>query len=294
MMNINFELYKIFSIVAKNKNISKAAVELNISQPAVTQSIKTLEGELGGILFIRTKKGVVLTSEGEELYKYIQEGMNYFINGTNKFLALKKLDSGIIKIGASTVISENVLITYLKKFHEQFPNVEISIKNDLTDDLIKDLRNGNVDIILFSIPNKEIKDLQIYEIKELNDIFIGSEKYLFLKDAKINTILKEKIIVQQFPSVNRTNFENFIKSNGLNYNPSMEVVSHNLLVNFVKNNFGIGIATKEFVKKELNEKEIYEITTNIKMPNRKLGYAIMKNSIPSYTVKKFIDLLKSK
>ena len=83
-MNINFELYKVFYEVANEKSISKGAEKLMISQPAVTQSIKTLEGEVGGELFIRTPKGVILTNEGEILYNYIKEGMSYFINGSNK------------------------------------------------------------------------------------------------------------------------------------------------------------------------------------------------------------------
>ena len=74
-MNINFELYKVFYEVAKQKSISKGAEKLMISQPAVTQSIKTLEEQLGGKLFTRTPKGVVLTYEGEQLFIYIKEGM---------------------------------------------------------------------------------------------------------------------------------------------------------------------------------------------------------------------------
>ena len=60
-MNINFELYRIFYVVATVGNITKASQELNISQPAVTKQIKSLEAQLGGDLFIRTKRGVILT-----------------------------------------------------------------------------------------------------------------------------------------------------------------------------------------------------------------------------------------
>ena len=84
-----------------------------ISQPAVTQSIKTLEDELNGKLFIRTPKGVMLTNEGEILYNYVKEGMTYFINGRNKFESLKSLDTGIINIGSTTTISENFSIYFL-------------------------------------------------------------------------------------------------------------------------------------------------------------------------------------
>ena len=63
-MNIDFELYRIFYTVANNGNITKAAEELMISQPAISKSIKNLEEQLGGQLFVRTKRRVVLTDEG--------------------------------------------------------------------------------------------------------------------------------------------------------------------------------------------------------------------------------------
>ena len=71
-MNVNFELYKTFYSVAKNQNITKAARELMISQPAVSKSIKTLEEQLNCSLFIRNKYGVTLTSEGQLFYENIK------------------------------------------------------------------------------------------------------------------------------------------------------------------------------------------------------------------------------
>lgn len=126
-MNINFELYKIFYVVATNKSITKAGEVLMISQPAVSQGIQNLENALNTTLFIRTKKGVILTTEGEELYKYIKEGMSCFINGTNKINELKNLDSRVLRIGASTSLTENYLMKYIAKFHRLHPNIERKI-----------------------------------------------------------------------------------------------------------------------------------------------------------------------
>ena len=61
-MNIDLELYKVF-YVAKNKHMTKASEELHISQPAISQSIKKLENQLGGTLFLRSNKGMHLTNE---------------------------------------------------------------------------------------------------------------------------------------------------------------------------------------------------------------------------------------
>ena len=289
-MNINFELYKVFYEVAKEKSISKGANKLMISQPAVSQSIQTLENQLGGKLFIRTPKGVVLTNEGEELYNYIKDGINYFINGTNKFSSLKNLDTGTLNIGATTVVSENYLMKHLKKFHELYPNVEINITNDLTDNLIKNLRNGNLDIIIIAIPNQKINDITITKLTELNDIFVRGKDYK-ISSNKINEILKEDIILQKYPSITRINFNNFLTLNNLKCNPKMEVVSHNLLEKLVENNFGIGILTKEYIKDKLN-KTIFEIKTDKQINKRFLGYAIKNELYPSFTAKKFIKLLK--
>jgi len=291
-MNINFELYKVFYEVANEKSISKGAEKLMISQPAVTQSIKTLEGELGGQLFIRTPKGVILTTEGEILYNYIKDGMSYFVNGANKFSSLKNLDSGVINIGATTIISEKFLMPYLKEFSNKYPNIVINVVNDLTDNLIKKLRNGDLDIVIMSTNNNTyIKDLKLKEIAFLNDIFVGSEKYKNKKIDSLEQLLKEELLLQKYPSVSRTNFNNYLKENNLSCTPKMEVVSHSLLTSFTENGFGIGLLTKEYITDKLNN-TLFEIKTNFKIPKRKLVYATKSNSIPSFTTVKFIELLK--
>ena len=90
-MNIDFELYRIFYVVANHANITKASEELHITQPAISKSIKRLEDQLGGQLFVRTKRGVILTDEGKEFYNYIKKAIEYINNAENKFTDLIKL-----------------------------------------------------------------------------------------------------------------------------------------------------------------------------------------------------------
>ena len=279
-MNINFELYKVFYEVANEKSISKGAEKLLISQPAVTQSIHTLEEQLGGKLFIRTPKGVVLTNEGEILYSYIKEGMNYFINGSNKFLSLKNLDSGVLNIGASTVISENILIDVLGLFHKKYPNVVINIYNDLTDNLVKKLRNGDLDIIVISTDNN-YKDIEVHDVCLLHDIFVSNRKLdITLDRDNINDL---DIIIQKNPSVMRRNFDKCID---FEFSPKMEVVSHSLVCKLVSNGFGIGLVTKEFVK------DFYEVKSNIFIPERRVVYGIKDGRECSFSCSEFIKMIE--
>ena len=219
--------------------------------------------------------------------------MNYFINGTNKFSSLKNLDSGVINIGATTVIAEHYLMPYLDKFHTKYPNVDINIHNDLTDNLIKELRNGNLDIIIINTPSTNIKDIDIHNLTSLQDIFVGNSKY---KDKKYNTVkdlLQEDILLQKTPSITRTNFNSYLKENNLECTPKMEVVSHSLLTGLTENGFGISLLTKEFIKDKLDN-TLYEIKIKEQLPERILGYAIKNGTIPSFTTTKFIEILKNK
>lgn len=287
-MGIDFELYKIFYFVASNESISKGAEKLLISQPAVTQAIKNLEIQLNTTLFIRTKKGVVLTEEGKELYSYIKEGMNYFINGTNKILQLKNLETGIIKIGASTSITENYLMKYVNKFHKKYPNIEIKIMNNLTDVLMQELRNGNVDIVICNESFKDNKDLIFKPIEDIEYTFVSNKKI----DLNINQIL-EQIIIQSEPSIARGVFDSFIKENNLNYKINMEVVSHRLVTEFVKNGLGIGFVVKQYVIDDLKMENLFEVNIELKLPKRKIGYVIKENTIPTSAVKELLEIIKN-
>lgn len=292
-MNINLDLYRIFYIVAKNGSISAAADVLFISQPAITFQIKKLEEQLGISLFTRTKHGVILTDEGKVLFDYVNNAIENIINGENALSNLKNLDSGIIRIGASTTVCRHVVMPYLEKFHELYPKIDIQIVNNLTTNLLKELRNGNLDILFLNMPMHENKDLNIIPINDVQDIFVGNKKYYDLTKGKVN--LKElniyPLIFQKLPSNTRAYLNNYLNSNNVDLKPQLEVVSYNLIMDLVKAGFGIGYATKEFIKNELENKTLYEIEVIPRVPKRFIGIATMDKKTPNYTVKKLIDMM---
>ena len=114
-MNINFEYYKIFYNVAKNKNITKTANELMISQPAISKSIKNLEEQIGCTLFIRNKAGVSLTEEGKVLYEEIKNAINIIDNAEEKIDEMINLESGTLNIGINNTLTQKYLLPYIKR-----------------------------------------------------------------------------------------------------------------------------------------------------------------------------------
>ena len=292
-MNINLDLYRIFYAVATNGSISSSSNSLFISQPAITVQIKNLEEQLGVSLFTRTKKGMQLTEEGKILFDYVKPAIESIKNGENTLTNLKNLNSGIIRIGASTTVSRHVLIPYLEIFHEKYPNIEIQILNNLTINLVKELKNGNLDILILNMPMEETKDLKIIPIVEVHDIFVGNKKYFDSTNGKLdlNDLNSYPLIFQKTPSNTRTYLDKYLKSNNVFLRPNLEVVSYNLIMDLVKAGFGIGYATKEFIKSELDCKSLYEIEVSPEIPKRYIGIAIVDRNIPNYSVKKLIDIM---
>lgn len=292
-MSINLELYKIFYIVAKNESISAAANNLYISQPAITMQIKKLEEQLGISLFTRTKHGVILTDEGKILFDYVKSGIESITNGENVLSNLKNLDSGIIRIGASTTVCRHVVMPYLEKFHENYPNIEIQIVNNLTSTLIKDLRNGNLDILFLNMPSNENKDLKVLPIVDVNDIFVGNKKYYDLTNGKIllKDLINYPLIFQKLPSNTRKYLNNYLQDNNVFLKPQLEVVSYNLIMDLVKAGFGIGYATKEFIKTELENKSLYEIKVTPEVPKRYIGLVYINKKTPNFSTKKLIEMI---
>ena len=295
-MNINYELYKVFYEVVINGSISKAASSMYISQPAVTQSIKNLEEKLGGKLLIRTKKGIVLTEEGKILFNYIKKGVENFKNGENAFLNYLNLDSGSIRIGASTTITRNIVMPYLEKFHLKYPKVDIKITNDLTSNLITSSRNGNLDLLVANLPMEESKDLKIIPIHEVHDIFVGNKEYYNKTKGsiKLEDLFNYPLITQKEPSNTRLFLNKYLKNNNISTNIPNEIVSNSLVLDFVKAGFGIGYATKEFIEDDLKEKRLYEIKVTPKVPKREVGIVTLSKTIPNYSAKKLIELILRK
>ena len=295
-MNINFELYRIFYVVANKKNITKAAEELFISQPAVSKAIKKLENNLGGKLFNRTKKGVVLTEEGKEFYNYIKVALEYINNAENKFNDLINLETGTIKIGVSVTLTKYFLTPFLEKFHDLHPKINIQIDTNITKVLFHKLKNGLLDLVILNLPYKKENDIKIVKCRDIQDIFCSNKNYQNLKNKKLslNELNNYPLVLQAKSSNTRTFLDDVAKENNVTLNPSMELASYQLVTEFTKIGFGIGYLTKEYIQDELKNKNLFKIKLKEKIPKRSIGIAYSNKNLPSFATKEMIRIITKK
>ena len=289
-MNVDLELYRVFYTVAKNKHMTKASEELHISQPAISQSIKKLEDQLGGTLFLRSNKGMELTSEGKMFYEYVKGALELINNAENEFTSFKDLSKGDIKIGCSTTLTKLVLINNLKDFHLNYPNININITNDLTSNLINDLKLGKLDFVIFNESNIKETNLNLEKLKELKQGFVYNPEFYDDNVTSFEDLNNVPLILQKEEANSRKLLDYVALQNSVKLIPKMEVVSQELITEFTNIGLGIGFTIIDLAKR--NFSNLKELNINKKIPNINIYLATNKSVSLTFASKMFIKYLK--
>ncbi len=295
-MSVNLELFKVFYTVVKVGSITRAAKELFISQPAVSQSIKQLEDQLGGRLFVRTSKGMELTPEGAAIFEYVERATSLLAEAENKFNQLKNLMIGTIRIGASDNICKNFLLPYIKTFHNMYPDVIIQITNGTSRETVGLLKSGKVDVGFVNFPVINEHDLDSKECDSLNDCFVCGSKFLEFSKApvSIETLSRLPLILIEKGTNTRRFIDDFFDSHDTAIKPEFELGSHDLLLEFAKMNLGIACVTEQFVTKELENGTLHKIKLVPPIPARNIGYIKLKNVAMTFASQRFLEIIEEK
>lgn len=282
-MNINLELYKIFYTVAKYKSFSKSANALYVSQSAITQRINSLENQLNCKLFYRMANGVKLTEYGEELLKYVKDGIESIENAEekfNKYIANKKEKYEII-IQTTSQLS-NIYI-YGKLLQTLKNSNKFMVKVNNTNNLknaIEMLSNKEIDLVVFDYPYKvRKKDIEILENDKLEQILYASKDYIEkTKNLNLHMQNKYKFILPAKGSLEREKFDKYCIKSNICINESYEINDLNIRNSFIGNNLGIGLGVKDYIKEKLKSGVFVEIPVKEKLPTYDIYIAKLKNN----------------
>lgn len=294
-VNVNLEHYKVFYIVAREKNISEAANKLYISQPAISQMIRKLEQELNCTLFIRNKHGVMLTEEGLLLYQGVEKAINIIENTENKMAELENIGAGVINIGTNDAIAESFLLDFLIMFNSKYPNVKINISINTTDNLIDMARDGAIDLIIKKVPEVIPSDFLKYNLYKIRDCFMASDKFSELKDREISIeeLNKYPIIAINKVSRHRMELDNFYQKNNLEFSPSIQCSSIRTVEDYTVSGMGIGYLSYEHVKR-YNRDKLFEVKIkDDKIVYKQICLLTCENRIQTNCCVEFINMLKS-
>ncbi len=291
-MEQNLSSYRIFYAVANTGNISRAAKELYISQPAISKSIQKLEENLGVKLFDRSSRGVTLTAEGELLYTHVRAAFETLTLGEDRLRRSIALGVGNLAIGVSATLCKYVLLPYLRDFIKKYPHINISIACHSSHQTLKLLEDGRLDIGLVGEPQL-MKNIDFFPLREIEDIFVATRNYL--RNLKVRGIEKSHILQNSTlmlldrDNMTRQYIDNYFQDNHIIVQDIIEVSNMDLLIEMSKISLGVGCAIRDFVQNELDTGALLEIPLGIPLRKRKIGFAYNRDGKISKPLKHFID-----
>lgn len=292
-MEQNLSQYKIFYEVAKAGNISKAAKELYISQPAISKAISKLEDSLNVVLFTRSSRGVHLTPEGELLFGHAQSAFQALEMGEQELKRIREFHIGHLRIGVSNTLCKYILLPYLKNFIEQYPHIKITIESQATAKTISMLEQHTLDVGLVAEPSTH-SGLSFIPVMDIQDIFVSTRHYLnnlYLREGKDADLFHSgNIMLLDQNNMTRHHVDEYMKEQAIDPKQILEVTTMDLLIEFAKIGLGVACVIKELVQKELDSGRLMEIPLACPIHKRTIGFAFQGGS-QSNALKTFLEFL---
>lgn len=149
---MNLRSLQYFVAVAEELNISRAAKRLNMSQPPLSNQIKSLEYELNTVLFVRGKRQLELTESGRLLYRRAKEILSLTDKAESEILSMSQGISGTISLGLVEGMAPDIAAEWLASFNRQYPLVRFRIFDGNNDDLVEKMRSGIISLAVITAP----------------------------------------------------------------------------------------------------------------------------------------------
>ena len=290
----NLELYKAFYTVAKCGSLTKAAEELYISQPAVSQAIKQLETQLGGTLFNRTHKGMELSETGgKQIFPLVEQALKLFEQVESKYAELKDTATGVVRICASDTVATHFLLPYIKRYHEKYPDVNLILQNGTSGETIELLKNKKGDIGFVNLPIDDSDVNLLSSVMQLHDTFVASDRFAELETGvvELKRLHDYPLLMLELSTATRQAIVSFAHSQGIHLHPEIELASLELMAELAKSGIGIACIPREFVSHEINSGSLKEIITAPALPARAIGLCLPKGENLTFAVKEFLKMV---
>ena len=290
-MKNRLDAYRIFYETARCTSFSTAAEAMYISQSAISQSIRQLEESLNTQLFIRSRRGITLTREGELLFRKVEAAISALEQGETLLARLHHLSEGSLIIAAGDTITSQFLLPYLERFHATYPGIRIEMANSYSEDMLQRVREGKADLAFVNLPVID-EDLCIEPCLTVHDIFVCGpeeekrESYSWAEIAEFPLILLEE------NSTSRNYVDRLFRDRGIHLQPQIEIAAYDLLIRFASIHLGVSCVIEEFTKKALDKGSVRKMNLHPPLPPRAIGCAYLREGALSSAAEAFLSLIR--
>jgi len=285
---------EVFLLVAENLSFSRAAEDLFISQPAVTKHIKELESRLNIALFERKGNKIYLTKAGKLIYTHLKKIKQEYQEMEFELGRLNDTFKGVLRIGASSTISQYIIPKVIAAFHKRYPKIELHLLNGNSFEMEQKLFENEIDLALVE---NESSQSSIKYIDFLDDelvIVTGSNSvYAKKKSLSADDLQTLPIVLREKGSGTLEVIQKALSKYNIpidQLNILIHLGSTEAIKNFLCDFDGIALVSISSIEKERRLKEITQIELKGIRFNRKFRIALMQGHEVSAT-KLFIEFL---
>jgi DNA-binding transcriptional LysR family regulator len=250
----NFRL-KVFRVVANHLNFSRAAEELLLTQPAVTQQIKALEDEYGVSLFDRSGGHIALTPSGEALLPYAEKIKEIADEAYAAVSAASGRLGGQLALGASQTIGQYLLPNLVAGFLRENPRISVTAISGNTDTILEALVAHRIQLALIEGPAMR-KDIHVEPFMEDQMVLVVPSSHEWADhEIEIDSLRDAPLLMREFGSGSRRVVENALSQAGLkkkDLKTRMELDSTEGLLSAVEAGLGVTFVSRWTVRNQLS------------------------------------------
>ena len=142
-----------FLAVSRELNFSRAADTCNVAQPSLTRSIKKLEAELGGPLFVRERGHIRLTEFGDLMRPHLEQILEVRAIARNEADGFRTLERAPVRLGAMCTISPSRVVGFLERLRAEIPTLDLTVREGAAGELVDEMMSGELDVSLIGLPS---------------------------------------------------------------------------------------------------------------------------------------------
>ena len=249
-MYISYEYYRIFYHVARCGNLTRAAQALQSNQPNLTRAVKNLEAELGCALFLRTNRGMVLTPEGDELFRHVRVACAELEAGEMAVTQSRDLTRGSVFLAASEGALRCLLLPVLKQFQTRYPGVHLRISNFSTPQAVAALRETTADFAVVTTPVTLPPSLVQRDVRAVREVAVCAQSASILPDDGVTLaqLAAQPLITLGAGTASHAFYAAVFAAHGVPFRPAIEAATADQIIPMAEAGLGVGIVPRDFIR----------------------------------------------
>jgi DNA-binding transcriptional LysR family regulator len=259
---MNLQNLRVFLKVAELEHITHASVELNLSQPAVTKTIQSLEHEVGLELIERQGRRIVLTHAGRVLQNYARQVFALEREMEEALAALRDIEAGEVTLAANTTAGVYLLPPIVARFRSRYPQVTLNISILNSQEIVEETLNWNLD---FGLVEREASHLPpglkvtVFAYDELILVVAPEHRWNGVLSLRPEALGKEELILREQGSGIREVIEQALQAHNVTVHPLLTLTDNEAIKQMVMSGVGAAIISSLSVQRELANGDLVQV-----------------------------------